>query len=150
MKLYFVHMGLNGFSSFQGEGLVWNMMNMLGAQRSAITDRNIAKIRDMSWFPLTPVVRLLINTTTLKTRIEQFGWLLHQANASAHMAQSVKHFLLRNDRDGRTYRNCDNCLDSEQTPAHVFDSPAVLAALQEIGVLFSSTNLYVGNIEQIA
>ncbi|GFT96227.1 uncharacterized protein TNCV_3906691 [Trichonephila clavipes] len=49
------------------------------------------------------------------------------------------------DRDGRrTYRNCDNCLDTELTPAHIFDCPAILAALQE------QTNLYVNNIEHIA
>ncbi|GFV28149.1 uncharacterized protein TNCV_678371 [Trichonephila clavipes] len=56
------------------------------------------------------------------------------------------------DRDGRrSYRNCDNRLDTELIPAHIFDCPAILAALQEreIGVLFSSTNLYVDNIEQI-
>ncbi|GFU19105.1 uncharacterized protein TNCV_4397081 [Trichonephila clavipes] len=52
--------------------------------------------------------------------------------------------------DRRTYRNCDNCLDTELTPAHIFDSPAILAALQELGVLFSSTNLYVDNIAQSA
>ncbi|GFV64282.1 uncharacterized protein TNCV_1150951 [Trichonephila clavipes] len=55
------------------------------------------------------------------------------------------------DRDDRrTYRNCDNCLDTELTPTHIFDSPAILAALQEIGVFFSSTNLYVDNIAQSA
>ncbi|GFS78510.1 uncharacterized protein TNCV_3147631 [Trichonephila clavipes] len=55
------------------------------------------------------------------------------------------------DRDGRrTYRNWYNCLDTELTPAHIFDCPAVLAAVQEIGVFFSSTNLYVDNISQIA
>ncbi|GFW27806.1 uncharacterized protein TNCV_766871 [Trichonephila clavipes] len=55
------------------------------------------------------------------------------------------------DRDGRrSYRNCDNCLDTELTPAHIFECPAILAALQKIGVLFSSTNLYVDNIEEIA
>ncbi|GFX42481.1 uncharacterized protein TNCV_1520441 [Trichonephila clavipes] len=53
------------------------------------------------------------------------------------------------DRDGRTYRNYNNCLDTELTPAHIFDCPAILAALQEIWVLVSSTNLYVDNIEQI-
>ncbi|GFX06917.1 hypothetical protein TNCV_1202321 [Trichonephila clavipes] len=40
--------------------------------------------------------------------------------------------------------------DTELTPAHIFDCPAILAALQEIGVLFLSTNLYLNNIEQIA
>ncbi|GFU29001.1 uncharacterized protein TNCV_471161 [Trichonephila clavipes] len=55
------------------------------------------------------------------------------------------------DRDGRrTYRNCDNCLDTELTPAHISVCPVILVAVQEIGVLFSSTNLYVNNIEQIA
>ncbi|GFX48921.1 uncharacterized protein TNCV_2797141 [Trichonephila clavipes] len=54
------------------------------------------------------------------------------------------------DRDGRTYRNCDNCLDTELRPAHIFDCPTILAALQEIRVVFSSTNLYEDNIEQIA
>ncbi|GFS48357.1 uncharacterized protein TNCV_2297121 [Trichonephila clavipes] len=53
--------------------------------------------------------------------------------------------------DGRrTYRNCDNCSNTELTPAHTFDYPAILAALQEIGVLFLSTNLCVDNIEQAA
>ncbi|PRD22890.1 UNVERIFIED_CONTAM: hypothetical protein NCL1_47888 [Trichonephila clavipes] len=52
------------------------------------------------------------------------------------------------DRDGRiSYRNCDNCPDTELTPAHIFVCPAILAALQEIVVLFSSTKLYVDNIQ---
>ncbi|GFW82806.1 uncharacterized protein TNCV_3493761 [Trichonephila clavipes] len=59
--------------------------------------------------------------------------------------------VMQFDRDGiRTYRNCDNCLDIELTPAHIFDCPAILAAFQEIGILLSSTNLYVDNIKQIA
>ncbi|GFT37268.1 uncharacterized protein TNCV_1127071 [Trichonephila clavipes] len=40
--------------------------------------------------------------------------------------------------------------DIEPTPTHIFDCPAILAALQEIGVLFSSTNLYMDNIEHIS
>ncbi|GFV55454.1 uncharacterized protein TNCV_3776411 [Trichonephila clavipes] len=48
----------------------------------------------------------------------------------------------------RIFRNYDNCLDIELTPAYIFGCPAILAALQEIGVIFSSTNLYVDNIEQ--
>ncbi|GFW43230.1 uncharacterized protein TNCV_1349931 [Trichonephila clavipes] len=54
------------------------------------------------------------------------------------------------DRDGRTYRNCDNCSDTELASAHIVDCPSILAALQELGVLFSSRKLYGGNIEQIA
>ncbi|GFU17945.1 uncharacterized protein TNCV_318451 [Trichonephila clavipes] len=55
------------------------------------------------------------------------------------------------DRDGgRTYRNGDNCSNTELIPAPIFDCPAILAVLQEIGVMFSSTNLCVDNIEQIA
>ncbi|GFX30057.1 uncharacterized protein TNCV_2617681 [Trichonephila clavipes] len=55
------------------------------------------------------------------------------------------------DRDGRrTYRNCDNCLDTELTPVHIFDCPTVLASLQELEVLFSLRNLYGDDIEQIA
>ncbi|GFX29018.1 RNase H domain-containing protein [Trichonephila clavipes] len=54
----------------------------------------------------------------------------------------------------RYYRNCDKCLDIELTPAHIFDCPSILAALQKKKkkkkVLFSSTNLYVDNIEEIA
>ncbi|GFU80246.1 hypothetical protein TNCV_3520231 [Trichonephila clavipes] len=38
----------------------------VGSPKSAITDQNIAKIRDMRGFPYTSVIRLLINTTTLK------------------------------------------------------------------------------------
>ncbi|GFY06491.1 hypothetical protein TNCV_412411 [Trichonephila clavipes] len=54
------------------------------------------------------------------------------------------------DRDGRrNYRNCNNCLDIELTPAYIYDYPAILAALQEIQVLFPTTNLYVDNIQQI-
>ncbi|GFU58506.1 uncharacterized protein TNCV_697651 [Trichonephila clavipes] len=46
------------------------------------------------------------------------------------------------DRDGRrSYRNCDNCLDTELTSAYIFDCPAILASLQAIGVLSSSINL---------
>ncbi|GFX07681.1 uncharacterized protein TNCV_4159501 [Trichonephila clavipes] len=60
------------------------------------------------------------------------------------------HKGMKFDRDGRTYRNCDNCLDTYLTPAYIFDCLAILDALQEKGVLFSSTNLCVDNIEQIA
>ncbi|GFW94639.1 hypothetical protein TNCV_4246791 [Trichonephila clavipes] len=41
-------------------------------------------------------------------------------------------------------------LDKELKPANIFDCPAILAVLQKIGVLFSSINLYVDNIEEIA
>ncbi|GFX98020.1 hypothetical protein TNCV_4906701 [Trichonephila clavipes] len=37
-----------------------------GNSRSAITDRNIAKVRDMSRFLVTLVVKLLINVTPLE------------------------------------------------------------------------------------
>ncbi|GFS97733.1 uncharacterized protein TNCV_2558871 [Trichonephila clavipes] len=58
---------------------------------------------------------------------------------------------LKFDRDGRrSYRNCDNCLHIELTSAHIFDCPAILAALQKIRFIFSSINLYVDNIEEIA
>ncbi|GFX37940.1 DUF4817 domain-containing protein [Trichonephila clavipes] len=54
------------------------------------------------------------------------------------------------DRDGGiTYRNCDNCSDTELTSSNIFYCPAILDALKEIRVLLSSTNLYVDNIEQI-
>ncbi|GFS80010.1 hypothetical protein TNCV_751251 [Trichonephila clavipes] len=39
---------------------------------------------------------------------------------------------------------------TELTHGHILDCPAILAAVQEIGFLFSSTNLYVDNIGQIA
>ncbi|GFV47052.1 protein GVQW3 [Trichonephila clavipes] len=66
-----------------------------GRPRSAITDKNIAKICEMGGFPLTSVIRLLINTLDFyKDREKMRGkWLLHQNNASAHMALSVKQFL---------------------------------------------------------
>ncbi|GFW00369.1 RNase H domain-containing protein [Trichonephila clavipes] len=56
------------------------------------------------------------------------------------------------DRDGkRIYRNCIiTVFNTKLTPAHIFDRPAILAALQEIRVLLSSRNLYVGKIQQIA
>ncbi|GFV01450.1 DUF4817 domain-containing protein [Trichonephila clavipes] len=55
------------------------------------------------------------------------------------------------DRNGRrTYWNFDNCPNTELTPAHIFDCPAILIALQEMGALFLSTHLYEDNIEQIA
>ncbi|GFV45841.1 uncharacterized protein TNCV_2322011 [Trichonephila clavipes] len=43
------------------------------------------------------------------------------------------HYIgMKFDRYGRRpYRNCDNCLDTELTPAHIFDCPAILAALEE-------------------
>ncbi|GFS66987.1 RNase H domain-containing protein [Trichonephila clavipes] len=41
------------------------------------------------------------------------------------------------DRDGRrSYRNCDNCLDTELTPVHIFDCPAVIAVPQKSGSSF--------------
>ncbi|GFT60264.1 hypothetical protein TNCV_4970811 [Trichonephila clavipes] len=53
----------------------------------------------------------------------------------------------------RSCRNCDNCLDTELTPAHIFDCPAILGALpkkrgslrQQCGV-----DAYVENIEENA
>ncbi|GFW40828.1 uncharacterized protein TNCV_4368761 [Trichonephila clavipes] len=55
------------------------------------------------------------------------------------------------DRDGRrTYKNCDNCSDTELTRAHIFDCPAIFSALSEIEALFSTRNLYADNAEQIA
>ncbi|PRD25995.1 UNVERIFIED_CONTAM: hypothetical protein NCL1_39313 [Trichonephila clavipes] len=43
----------------------------------------------------------------------------------------------------RSYRNSDNCLDTELTPAHNFDCPAILATLQERnrGPLFINKSL---------
>ncbi|GFV51885.1 hypothetical protein TNCV_1322381 [Trichonephila clavipes] len=35
--------------------------------------------------------------------------------------------------DDRTYRNCDNCSDTEINLAHIFDCPTIVAAI-EIGV----------------
>ncbi|GFX29416.1 RNase H domain-containing protein [Trichonephila clavipes] len=65
--------------------------------------------------------------------------------------RSGHHKGMKFDRDGRkTYRNCDNCLDADLTLADIFDCPAIFAALQEIGVLFSLTNLYGDNIKRIA
>ncbi|GFX30449.1 hypothetical protein TNCV_3461001 [Trichonephila clavipes] len=55
-------------------------------------------------------------------------------------AQAKNRSLQRNefDRDCReSYRNCNNCLHTELTPADIFDCPAILAALKETGVLFS-------------
>ncbi|GFU69568.1 hypothetical protein TNCV_1351281 [Trichonephila clavipes] len=47
------------------------------------------------------------------------------------------HRRMKIDRDGRiTHRYCDNCLNKEQIPADLLDCPAILAALQEIGILF--------------
>ncbi|GFV51069.1 hypothetical protein TNCV_4743461 [Trichonephila clavipes] len=50
----------------------------------------------------------------------------------------------------RDLTEVEHMSEIELTPAHIFDCPAILAALQKIGVLFSSTNLYVDNIEEIA
>ncbi|GFU93052.1 RNase H domain-containing protein [Trichonephila clavipes] len=46
------------------------------------------------------------------------------------------HRGMKFDRNGRIYRNCDNCLDIELTPAHIFDCPSILVAVQEIGYWF--------------
>ncbi|GFV61429.1 uncharacterized protein TNCV_2898041 [Trichonephila clavipes] len=54
------------------------------------------------------------------------------------------------DKDGRRTYRTDNCPDIELLPADIFDCPPILAAIQEIGVLFSSTNFYEDDIEQIA
>ncbi|GFX66311.1 hypothetical protein TNCV_342851 [Trichonephila clavipes] len=40
--------------------------------------------------------------------------------------------------------------DTELTPAHTFDCPTILAALEKIGAFFSATNLCGDNIEKIA
>ncbi|GFS49596.1 hypothetical protein TNCV_821371 [Trichonephila clavipes] len=59
------------------------------------------------------------------------------------------HKLMNIDRDvRRTSGNCDNCLDTEQTPVQRFDCTVTLAALQEIGHRLSSKNLYVDNVAQ--
>ncbi|GFV43273.1 hypothetical protein TNCV_9711 [Trichonephila clavipes] len=77
-----------------------------GDPRSAIKDQNISTIRNMSGFPLISVVRLLINTASLKHKKNSWkirekraefgsdGWLLHQDDdAPSQTAQSVKQFL---------------------------------------------------------
>ncbi|GFS62083.1 uncharacterized protein TNCV_476501 [Trichonephila clavipes] len=47
------------------------------------------------------------------------------------------HRRMKFNRDGRrTYRSCDNCIDTELTPAYIFDCPAILAVLQEMGFCF--------------
>ncbi|GFX59818.1 hypothetical protein TNCV_1778571 [Trichonephila clavipes] len=38
--------------------------------------------------------------------------------------------------DGKTYRKCDNCSDTELTPALIFDCPAILAAVKKCGPVF--------------
>ncbi|GFV41246.1 uncharacterized protein TNCV_1231611 [Trichonephila clavipes] len=49
------------------------------------------------------------------------------------------------DRDGRrSYRNCENYLDTDLTPAYIFAIQLLLL------LFFSSVNLFVNNIEQIA
>ncbi|GFV83315.1 uncharacterized protein TNCV_1900411 [Trichonephila clavipes] len=63
--------------------------------------------------------------------------------------RTALHRRMEFDRDGgKTYRNCDICLDTELTSAHIFDCPDILAALPEIGALFSTTNFYVDNVSQ--
>ncbi|GFW18997.1 hypothetical protein TNCV_165101 [Trichonephila clavipes] len=57
---------------------------------------------------------------------------------------------VRNWRWQNSYRNCNKCLGEQLTSVDIFDCPAILDALQEIGVLLSSKNLYVDNIEQFA
>ncbi|GFU20098.1 RNase H domain-containing protein [Trichonephila clavipes] len=40
--------------------------------------------------------------------------------------------VMKFDKDGRrNYTNCDNCSDTELIPAHIFDCPAILVALEE-------------------
>ncbi|GFX36022.1 uncharacterized protein TNCV_4215441 [Trichonephila clavipes] len=54
------------------------------------------------------------------------------------------HRGMKFDRDDRrTYRNCDNCLETELTPVHIFDCPIIRAALQERnkGLLFINKSL---------
>ncbi|GFW11295.1 uncharacterized protein TNCV_3808151 [Trichonephila clavipes] len=76
---------------------------------------------------------------------------LSKLSIRSHRLRTGHYRIMKFDRDGRRfYRNCDNCLDTELTSAHIFDCPAILAALQKIGILLSSTNLYVDNIEDIA
>ncbi|GFT30307.1 hypothetical protein TNCV_2376121 [Trichonephila clavipes] len=71
--------------------------------RSAITDQNSAKIRDMSGFPLTSVVRLLINTTAVKyeknsekkirKKMTELGSDGTKTNTPAHTAFFVEQLL---------------------------------------------------------
>ncbi|GFU21873.1 hypothetical protein TNCV_3283471 [Trichonephila clavipes] len=51
---------------FSGKRLSVEDDEPAGSPRLAITDQNIAKIRDMSGFPLTSMIRLLISPITLK------------------------------------------------------------------------------------
>ncbi|GFX53303.1 RNase H domain-containing protein [Trichonephila clavipes] len=60
------------------------------------------------------------------------------------------HKGMKIDKHSRTCRNCDNSLDTELTPAHIFNCPAIVASLQIIGLLVSSANFYRDNIEQNA
>ncbi|GFT95277.1 uncharacterized protein TNCV_3325871 [Trichonephila clavipes] len=51
------------------------------------------------------------------------------------------------DRDGRkTYRNCGNYSDTELALAHIFDCPTILAAPQEIRILYLRQQTSVGMI----
>ncbi|GFU56707.1 uncharacterized protein TNCV_1822361 [Trichonephila clavipes] len=86
-----------------------------------------------------------LNVLTLQAMKAQKDWRKELEISTGHYRG------MKFDRDGsRYYRNCGNCLDTELTPAHIFDCPTILTALQKIGVHFSSTTLYVDNIEEIA
>ena len=54
-----------------------------------------------------------------------------------------------NREDAMVHRNCNNCPDTQLTPCHIFECPAINANLREIGVLPSLIDLYDDNIQQI-
>ncbi|GFV37213.1 hypothetical protein TNCV_1056171 [Trichonephila clavipes] len=66
------------------------------------------------------------------------------------MPLSQSTFLIKWQKIGNTEERLNDLKYTELTPASIFDCPAISAALQEVRVLFSSTNLYVDNTEQIA
>ena len=55
-----------------------------------------------------------------------------------------------NREDAMVHRNCNNCPDTQLTPCHIFECPAICANLTEIELLPSLINLYDDKIQQIA
>ncbi|GFV53105.1 hypothetical protein TNCV_4015181 [Trichonephila clavipes] len=104
MKLCLVHTCFERHKRFSGGKESVEDYGRTGSPSSAITDKNIAKIRGMSGFPLTSGVSQLHSIEVLKrfrgkirkkkVRIgKRWMTVLHQHNASVHKALSVKQFL---------------------------------------------------------
>ncbi|GFV39036.1 hypothetical protein TNCV_966011 [Trichonephila clavipes] len=71
-------------------------------------------------------------------------------NVDNYTDEDMKENIVDSSQKKNIFRKMKSFFKKIVTPAHIFDCPAILVALKEMGILFSSTNIYVDNIEQTA